>query len=120
MGQDANSIKSVVANTAGKTAFRMGDLGISLKGASTYSPLETDNKRAAPTFSERLSSARCGLAEVLFQEREDLGPPVHRLLLPVGGAIVIEEAVAGRIVAMELVILPVPLQLFLVLVHLLG
>ena len=41
---------------------------------------------------------------------------IHRLLLAVGGAVVIEEAVAGAVVAVELVVLAVLLQFFLVLV----
>src|SRR5437660_7007623 len=33
--------------------------------------------------------------EVFLEEGEDLAPAIHRLLLAVGGAVVIEEAVAG-------------------------
>src|SRR5437867_5912752 len=52
-------------------------------------------------------------------EGEELLPAVDGLILPVGGAIVVEEAVAGAVVAMELVLLAVLLQLGLVLVDLL-
>src|SRR4029453_3637501 len=61
-----------------------------------------------------------GLPQILVQERKDLLPAVHRLLLPVGRAVVIEEAVARAGVAMELEVLAVLLQLRLVLVDLLG
>src|SRR4030095_14887616 len=43
------------------------------------------------------------LAQVLFQERKDFLPPIDRLLLPIGGAIIVEEAVAGTIISVELV-----------------
>src|SRR5262245_61513701 len=60
------------------------------------------------------------LAERLLEEAEDLLPSVHRLLLTVGRTVVVEEAVARAVVAMELVLLAVLLQLGLVLIHLLG
>src|SRR5712692_11588623 len=59
------------------------------------------------------------LAQVLLEKGEHLGPAVHRLLLPVSPAIVIEERVAGAVVAVELVVLAVLLELFLMLVYLL-
>src|SRR6266702_3444891 len=56
-------------------------------------------------------------AEMLLEEFQDLTPAVHRLLLAIERAIVIEEAVAGAIVAMELVVLAVLFQFRLVGVH---
>src|SRR5437016_10294258 len=53
-------------------------------------------------------------------EGEELLPAVHGLLLPVGRAVVVEEAVARAVVAMELVLLAVLLELRLVLIDLLG
>ena len=44
-----------------------------------------------------------GLTEVFLQECPDLVPAVHGLFLPVHGAVVIEETVAGAIVPVELV-----------------
>lgn len=44
-----------------------------------------------------------GSGQVLFQEGPDLVPTVHGLLLAVHGAVVVEEAVAGAVVAVELV-----------------
>src|SRR5262245_12714518 len=60
------------------------------------------------------------LAEVPLAEREHLLPAVHGLLLPVGRAVVVEEPMAGAVVAVELVLLAVLLELRLVLVDLLG
>src|SRR5712692_7610008 len=57
-------------------------------------------------------------AKVLLAERPDLLPAVRGLLLTVRRPIVVEEAVAGPVVAMELVVLAVLLQLRLVLVDL--
>src|SRR6185312_4063329 len=59
------------------------------------------------------------LREVLPAERPHLLPAVDRLLDPVGRAVVIEEAVAGPVIAVELVVLARLLQLGLVLVDLL-
>ena len=53
---------------------------------------------------------------MLAEELEDLAPAIHRLLLAVRRAVVVEEAVARAIVPMELVVLALLLQLFLVLV----
>src|ERR1700745_40953 len=60
------------------------------------------------------------LGDVLAEAGEYLAPAVHRLLGPVQRPVPIEEAVAGAVVAMKLVILAVLLQLGLVLFHLLG
>src|ERR1700730_17794923 len=57
--------------------------------------------------------------QVLVQEREYLLPAVQRLLDAVGRPVVVEEAVPGAVIAMELILLAVLLQLRLVLVHLL-
>src|SRR5262249_6380963 len=59
-------------------------------------------------------------AQGFVAEREDLLPAVHGLLLTVRGTVVVEEAVAGAVVAMELVFLAVLLERLLVRVHLLG
>src|ERR1700692_2892697 len=56
---------------------------------------------------------------MLAEEGEDLAPAIHRLLGPIERPVPIEEAVAGTVVAMELVFLAVLLELGLVLVHLL-
>src|SRR5213592_1250274 len=61
-----------------------------------------------------------GSAQGLVAEREDLLPAVHGLLLPVRRTVVVEEAVARAVVAMELVLLAELLELRLVLVDLLG
>src|SRR5579859_3091903 len=55
--------------------------------------------------------------QVLVEEGKDLAPAIHCLLLPVERPIVVKEAVAGAIVAMELVVLTVLLELRLVRVH---
>src|SRR6201996_7496612 len=60
------------------------------------------------------------LRQMLAVEREHLAPAVHGLLGPVERPVPIEEAVAGAVIAMELVVLAVLLQLGLVLVDLLG
>src|SRR5262249_32788899 len=52
-------------------------------------------------------------------EREHLLPAVERLLDAVGGPIIIKKAVPGAVIAVELVIFAVLLELGLVLVHLL-
>src|SRR6202047_3429207 len=57
---------------------------------------------------------------MLAEEGEHLAPAVHCLLWPVERPVPIEEAVAGTVVAVELVRLAVLLELGLVLVHLLG
>src|SRR5580692_10644280 len=57
---------------------------------------------------------------MLAEEGEHLAPAIHRLLGPVERPVPIEEAVAGAVVAMELVHFAVLLELGLVLVHLLG
>src|SRR4026209_2169886 len=66
------------------------------------------------------TSARLLLSKMLAEEGEQLAPRVHRLLGPVEWPVPIEEAVAGAVVAMELVRLAVLLELGLVLIHLLG
>src|SRR5579859_7294520 len=56
------------------------------------------------------------LLEIGVEERKDFVPAVHRLLLPVCATVVVEEAVAGAVITVELVFLALFLQLFLVLV----
>ena len=56
---------------------------------------------------------------MLTEEGEHLAPAIHGLLGPVQWPVPIEDAVAGTIVAIELVHLAMPLELGLVLVHLL-
>src|SRR5205823_5649566 len=60
----------------------------------------------------------CQLVQVFFQESKNFLPPVHRLLLPIGGPVIVEEAVAGTVIPVELVGFAVLLQLLLMLVHL--
>src|SRR5205823_12749838 len=60
------------------------------------------------------------LLQRAFAEGEDLLPAVHRLFLTVRRPVVVEEAVTSPIVAMELVLLAVLLELRLVRVDLLG
>src|SRR6186997_100762 len=57
--------------------------------------------------------------QMLAVERPDLVPGIHALLGPIERPVPVEEAMSGAIVAVELVILAVLLQLGLVLVHLL-
>src|SRR5439155_19032253 len=59
---------------------------------------------------ELTRSARCRCAEVLFVEREDFRPRVRRLDRSIAGAINREEAVAGAVVAVEIVVLAKLLQ----------
>src|SRR5436309_11496647 len=94
-------------------------------GLADLDPIRT--ALAAPLDLHLVSNHRAhdwapgvGLPQILVQERKDLLPAVRRLLLPVGRAVVIEEAVARAGVAMELEVLAVLLQLRLVLVDLLG
>src|SRR5262249_21340669 len=56
--------------------------------------------------------------ESLIAEGEQFFPAIHRLLLTIGGTVVIEEAMAGAVVAMKLVILPMLFELCFVLIHL--
>src|SRR5688572_9431789 len=56
---------------------------------------------------------------MLAVERPDLAPGIHRLLGPIERPVPIEEAMSGAVVAVELIILAVLLELGLVLVHLL-
>src|ERR1044071_2393468 len=56
--------------------------------------------------------------ESLVAEGEQFFPAIHRLLLTIGGTVVIKEAMAGAVVAMELVILTVLFELCFVLIHL--
>src|SRR5215472_14855138 len=58
--------------------------------------------------------------KMLAVEGEHLAPAVHALLGPVQRPVPVEEAVAGAVIAVELVILAVLLQFGLVLVYLLG
>src|SRR2546422_2042741 len=60
------------------------------------------------------------LARGPLGECKDLLPAVHGLLLTVSRAVVVEEAVASAVVAMELVLLPMFLELGLVRVDLFG
>src|ERR1700694_4427130 len=57
---------------------------------------------------------------MLAEEGEHLAPAFHCLLGPVKRPVPIEDAMAGTVVAVELVHLAVLLELGLVLVHLLG
>src|SRR3984893_4382135 len=57
---------------------------------------------------------------MLAEEGEHLAPALHCLLGPVEWPVPIEEAMAGTVIAVELVHLAVLLELGLVLVHLLG
>src|SRR5712664_1175655 len=57
---------------------------------------------------------------MLAEESEHLAPAIHGLLGPVERPVPIPDAVAGAVVAVELVRLAVLLELGLVLVHLLG
>src|SRR6266851_1677809 len=57
---------------------------------------------------------------MLAEEGEHFAPAIHCLLGPVEWPVPIEDAVAGTIVAVELVHLAVLLELGLVLVHVLG
>src|SRR3954454_15653584 len=59
------------------------------------------------------------LPQMLAEEGPYLVPAIHRLLGPIQRPVPIEEAVTGTVVAVELVILAVLLQLGLVLVDLL-
>src|SRR3970040_2463060 len=59
------------------------------------------------------------LAQILWQEGPYFFPTVHCLLLPIGGAVIIEEAMSGAVIAVKLVVLAVLLELRLMLVHLL-
>src|SRR5579862_9633997 len=76
----------------------------------------------APTSFGRKKNCGYGRSarKVAGEEGEDLLPGVHRLLGPVDRPVVVDEAVAGPVVPVELVVLAVPLQLRLVLVHLRG
>src|SRR5258708_474566 len=64
-------------------------------------------------------SLSLSLAEVAAEEVEHLGPGIHRLLLPVHRPVVVPEAVAGAVVAVELVLLAMLLELGLMRVDLL-
>src|SRR6059058_5164495 len=57
---------------------------------------------------------------MLAEEGEHLAPAIHCLLGSVEWSVPIEDAVAGTVVAVELVHLAVLLELGLVLVHVLG
>ena len=83
---------------------------LALAGAVGADDLDDRGAHAA-----RLLSCR----QVLLQEREHLLPAVERLLDAVGRPVVVEEAVPGAVIAVELVVLAVLLQLGLVLVDLL-
>src|SRR6185312_4318857 len=61
------------------------------------------------------------LRQILAEEGMDFGPAIHRLFDPIHRRpIPIEEAMTGTVVAVELVVLAVFLELGFVLVHLLG
>src|SRR5256885_12769846 len=57
---------------------------------------------------------------MLAEKREHLAPAIHGLLGPVEWPVPIQDAMAGAVVAVELVHLAVLLEFGLVLVHLLG
>src|SRR5277367_2157161 len=59
------------------------------------------------------------LRQILAEEGPDLAPGIHALLGPIQRPVPIEEAVPGAVVAMEVVVLAVLLELGLMLVHLL-
>src|SRR6202049_3231354 len=59
------------------------------------------------------------LRQIFAEEGPYLVPAIHRLLGPIERPVPIEEAVAGTVVAVELIILAGLLELGLVLVHLL-
>src|SRR5216110_1988525 len=80
------------------------------------SPLPIPSAPTISTIEVHIGRLR---REVFLQERPHLLPPVERLLDAVGRPVVVEEAVSRAVVAVELVILLVLLQLGLVLVHLL-
>src|SRR5215467_13212075 len=73
--------------------------------------------RCTPCSSDEFGSL-CRLAQVFFQERKDLLPPIDRLLLPIGRTIIIEEAMSSTIIPVELIGFAVLLQLLLMLIHL--
>src|ERR1044071_5802308 len=56
--------------------------------------------------------------ESLVAEGEQFFPAIHGLFLTIGGTVVIKKAMAGAVVAMELVILPVLFELCFVLIDL--
>ena len=58
-------------------------------------------------------------SQMLPKELKDLVPRIHRLLRPVAFGMIVPETVTRTIIAMELVVLSVPLKLFLVPVYLL-
>src|SRR6516164_5307268 len=60
------------------------------------------------------------LRQMLAEEGEHLAPAIHRLFRPIEWPVPIEDAVAGTIVAVELVRLAVLFQFRLVLVDLFG
>src|ERR1700680_1832684 len=60
------------------------------------------------------------LRQIFAEEGPYLVPAIHRLLGPIERPVPIEEAVAGTVVAVELIILAVLFEFGLVLVHLLG
>src|SRR6516164_6941169 len=74
--------------------------------------------RAISTMDVHMSELL--LRQMLAEEGEYLGPTIHCLLGPIERPVPIEEAVAGAIVAVELIRLAVLLEFGLMLVHLLG
>jgi hypothetical protein len=66
--------------------------------------------RLAPTFLRVHGPINYSVLQGLFAESEHLFPAVHRLFLAVRGAVVIEKAVAGAVIAVKLVVLAVLLQ----------
>src|SRR5262249_24881489 len=97
--------------------------------AALSAPLK---RSLCPTLGPALGHAACGddlddrcahvqsPRQMLAEECQYLAPAVERLLHPVHGPVVIEDAVAGAVVAVELVALAVLLELGFVLVDLLG
>src|SRR4029077_6080957 len=89
---------------------RMGQLDppvTSLAGTSRIDDL--DDRRA--------HAALC--RQVLLEKREDLLPPIERLLDAIRRPVVIEETVPGAIIAVELILFAIFLELGFVLVDLL-
>ena len=71
-------------------------------------------------FDDRCAHVFDLLSKMLAVEGEHLAPAVHALLGPVQRPVPIEEAVAGAVIAVELMVLAVLLQLGLMLIDLLG
>lgn len=103
----------------GRARVRLSD-GHHPRGAVLHPGVALHYRRDHRRRGEVLTSPGAVLAQVLPEEREDLVPAIHGLLLPVGRAVVVEEGMACAVVAVERVDFAVPLQFRLVDVHLLG